>query len=219
VIVARLEKRQTLEEEIPQAPDPARQTGGRAKPLILADGKQVTIDARADFADTIVEAYGDYLLASGGRPRPMIRAEIEQTHLEWTPEQIDAATDKQLDVERSAAGAKHFSAVIGKDSMQYRLAAMAIGSNNAWARKNLYADEAQQIVTTGCEIAGMEDYIKNSLTFPVSTVSSQTAAEIKKAMKEAEKEAAAEADADAAATPQAERSSDESEPSSAGTTD
>lgn len=203
-----------IEDEPMVAPSPGRRRGGRARDFILADGSQVAIDPRAAFADAIVESYGNYLQAAGGRPRSAIRAEVEQAHLEWTPDQIDEETTNQAREESGRAGAVHFATVIGKSSIQFQLAALAIGSNKSWAREYLYPDEAQKIVMAGCEIAGMEEYIKNSLTFPVTAVSPETAAEIKTAMDKA----AAEAEAEEQRSGQADGSPTESEPSSAGST-
>lgn len=201
------------------APSPGRRRGGRARDFILADGNQVAIDPRGAFADAIVESYGNYLQAAGGRPRSVIRAEVEQAHLEWNTDQIEEETTNQAREESGRAGAVHFATVIGKSSIQFQLAALAIGSNKSWAREYIYPDEAQKIVMIACEIAGMEEYIKNSLTFPVTAVSPETAAEIKTAMDKAAAEAAVKAEAEEPPSGQADGSPTESVPSSAGSTD
>jgi hypothetical protein len=162
-----------------------RKRGGRARKHIIADGSEVWIDPRADFATQMVETYGNYLTIAQGRPREDIYQDVLHAHPEKTPEQLQEATDEVIDRERSRAGAVHLMTVIGEQGMMYVLAGLAIGKCEQWARDGLYADEAQVIVQIGCEVAGMEAYIKNSLTFPVTTVSPKSAGEIERAQKEA----------------------------------
>lgn len=192
----------------------ATNRGPRAKEFKREGTGPLWVDPKGKFVSRMTVAYGDYMDKAQGTPLDRHVLDVQVAHPEWTtdPERVMKAAKERQDTETAIKAAGFIGDMLGEENLLYELAGLACGEDKDWAEAELYGDEAMRIVDLACKIARMEEYLKNSQSFPASVVAP---AAVEAARKRAEAKARAQQaardakDSDAPSTEPSEPSSPE----------
>lgn len=150
----------------------ATNRGPRAKEFKREGADPLWVDPKGKFVSRMTVAYGDYMDKAQGTPLDRHVLDVQIAHPEWTtdPERVMKAARERQDTETAVKAAGFIGDMLGEENLLYELAGLACGEDKDWAEGELYGDEVMRIVDLACKIARMEEYLKNSQSFPASVV-------------------------------------------------